>query len=72
MYINKFVKYINVEIQCSCFHLCRVTATTVKSLKTGATYQFRVRGENAAGLGDPSKPTAPTVVEEQPCLTEYV
>ena len=48
----------------------RVTATTVKGLQTGATYSFRVRGENAAGLGEPSKPTKPTVIEEQPCLTE--
>ncbi|XP_067930808.1 twitchin-like [Watersipora subatra] len=48
-----------------------VTSTTVKGLQTGATYSFRVRGENVAGLGEPSKPTKPVVVEEQPCLTTF-
>ncbi|XP_067934437.1 twitchin-like [Watersipora subatra] len=43
-----------------------LTSTTVKSLPEGETCQFRVRGVNAAGLGEPSKPTDKIVVEDQP------
>lgn len=42
------------------------TLATIKPLDEGQTYQFRVRGVNAAGLGEPSKPTDRVVVEDQP------
>lgn len=48
------------------------TSATVKPLTEGETYQFRVRGENAAGLGEPSKPTDKVKVEDQPEKPEYV
>lgn len=44
----------------------------MKPLTEGETYQFRVRGENAAGLGEPSKPTDKVKVEHQPQKPEYV
>lgn len=37
---------------------------TVSSLKTDATYEFRVSAENKAGVGPPSDPSVPIRVKE--------
>lgn len=47
------------------------TSASVKPLTEGETYQFRVRGENAAGWGEPSKPTDRVKVEHQPEKPEF-
>ncbi|KAK3103159.1 hypothetical protein FSP39_016894 [Pinctada imbricata] len=39
---------------------------TIPNLKEGDEYQFRVKAVNAAGPGEPSRPTKAVVVEEQP------
>ena len=42
------------------------TSASIKGLEEGQTTQFRVRGVNAAGLGEPSKPTDKIKIEDQP------
>ena len=39
---------------------------TISNLPEGEEFQFRVRGENACGLGEPSKPTKDIKIEDQP------
>ena len=41
-------------------HLVPVLTYTAKDLEEGKEYQFRVRAENAAGIGEPSRATPPT------------
>lgn len=41
-------------------------SATVPNLKEGDEYQFRVRADNAAGPGEPSKPTNALIVQDQP------
>ncbi|XP_071104533.1 twitchin-like isoform X3 [Haliotis cracherodii] len=43
-----------------------VTQGTVGNLKEGDEYSFRIRAENAAGPGEPSRPTNVLKVEDQP------
>lgn len=38
--------------------------TKIRSLHTGHKYEFRVRAENLAGLGEPSNPTRETEIRE--------
>lgn len=54
------------------FLFCSATSASIKGLEEGSTAQFRVRGVNAAGLGEPSKPTDKIKVEDQPEKPEYV
>lgn len=42
------------------------TVYTVPSLKEGEEYSFRVVAENEVGRSDPSKPSQPITIEEQP------
>ncbi|XP_076471204.1 twitchin-like [Babylonia areolata] len=42
------------------------TSATISGLPEGEEFQFRVRAENAAGLGEPSKPTNTVTVVDQP------
>ncbi|XP_041366543.1 twitchin-like isoform X3 [Gigantopelta aegis] len=42
------------------------TSGTVPNLQQGEEYQFRVRAVNAAGLGEPSRPTNSIKAEDQP------
>ncbi|RUS77262.1 hypothetical protein EGW08_014976, partial [Elysia chlorotica] len=39
---------------------------TISNLPEGEEFQFRVRAENALGLGEPSKPTKDIKIEDQP------
>ncbi|KAK3703484.1 hypothetical protein RRG08_024788 [Elysia crispata] len=39
---------------------------TISNLPEGEEFQFRVRAENAVGLGEPSKPTKDIKIEDQP------
>ena len=36
-------------------------------LQKGKEYEFRVRGKNLAGIGEPSQPSASVVVRAKPC-----
>lgn len=40
------------------------TTTKIRSLHTGHKYEFRVRAENLAGLGEPSNSTKETEIRE--------
>lgn len=42
------------------------TNVTIPNLKEGSEMQFRVKAVNAAGNGNPSRPTNPVRVEKQP------
>lgn len=42
------------------------TTFTATKLPEGEEMQFRVIAENSAGPGEPSKPTQPVVIENQP------
>lgn len=46
--------------------LLKDTEGIVPNLKEGEEYQFRVKAVNAAGPGNPSRPTAGVVAEKQP------
>ena len=74
MYAIYFCKSVSRVIRTSlCIlecNVCSSTTATIKPLVDGETYQFRVRGANAAGLGEPSKPTDKIVVEDQPAKPE--
>lgn len=54
--LEKMMKGEDKFERCNDF-LVPVLSYTVKGLKTGKEYQFRVRAENAAGISDPSRST---------------
>lgn len=56
--LEKMVKGSEKWERCNDF-LVPVLCYTVKGLKEGKQYQFRVTAENAAGLSDPSRATPP-------------
>lgn len=60
-------------MECATLPASQLTAT-IPNLGEGEEYQFRVRAENAAGSGEPSKPTNAVKIEDQPgimCLSVY-
>lgn len=54
--LEKTIKGSENYERCNDF-LVPVLSYTVKNLKEGKEYQFRVRAENAAGVSDPSRST---------------
>lgn len=47
-------------------HVMQDTSGKVPNLEEGEEYIFRVRAINELGEGEPSRPTDPVVVENQP------
>lgn len=50
----------------------RTTSHTIKSLREGAEYFFRVRAENHAGLSEPKEMIVPVIVKEVHGKLSYV
>ena len=48
------------------------TSYTVKGLKEGMAYEFRVSAENKAGVGPASDPTKPVTIKEQISTTNFI
>lgn len=58
-------------VECATVPAAQLSAT-VPNLGEGEEYQFRVRAENAAGPGEPSKPTNVIKVEDQPGIFSII
>ena len=46
-------------------------SVVVKEVRENEECQFRIRAKNAAGLGNPSRPTDMLTVQDQPCKPEF-